>query len=82
MNEPQEHTWHTPSIWGVILSDWYNCGARVTLTLRSGQQFTGTIRDHPAGTHDFVALQYLSSGREVRHDVQLSEIAAITAEAR
>ena len=68
-----------------LLMDWELAGALVTLTLRSGVQLTGLVwRQQP--THPPQVVRLISEhavGRQaVRHDVLLSEVAAITAVAR
>lgn len=65
----------------LILADWRNCRAWVTLTLRSGVQLSGQVGQRQVGT-DTVNLVNRDGGTEVKHDVLLSEVAAITAEAR
>lgn len=77
----------TPSMFPLILTDWYNAGATVTLTVRSGAQFTGVIAKRPSETYDHVALRAEGrydgiSRKEVRHDVVLADVTAITAVAR
>ena len=72
----------------VILTDWADSGALVTVTLRSGASFTGLVRKQqpadPAFPPRVVRLvrEHAIGAREVRHDVLMSEVVAITAVAR
>lgn len=74
----------SPEIIRVILRDWYNGQAKVTLTLRSGQQFSGMVAssnwDNLSKSEGLVTLVQHPTAN-VRHDVDITEIAAITAEA-
>ena len=70
----------------VILMDWADVGAEVTLTLRSGRQLTGRVRkqwpadpDHPPRVVGLVGTHVIGRRRTVRHDVLMSEVVAITA---
>lgn len=68
--------------WGIlVLADWANCDAVVTLTLRSGIQLTGLATRQKPGEFT-VGLVDRRGDHSVRHDVLLSEVAAITARAR
>ena len=69
----------------VILMDWALAGALVTLTLRSGVQLTGLARkQQPTDSPEVVSLvgEHGVGRQAVRHDVLMSEVAAITAVAR
>ena len=69
----------------VIFMDWSNAGALVTLTLRSGVRLTGLARkQQPTDPPEVVSLvsEYVAGRRAVKHDVLMSEVAAITAVAR
>lgn len=63
--------------WGIILADWYNEGAEVTIVLKNGAQFQGKVHGHPARwLENNVTLQEFSN---VQHNIDKREIAAITA---
>jgi hypothetical protein len=72
-----------PATWRVVLSDWYNQSLTVTITLKSGQTFTGKVKGHPAHwLHDMATLEtgYPSLGeRHVVYNIDLNEVAAVTA---
>ena len=72
----------------VILTDWADAGALVTLTLRNGVQLTGLVQkqqpadpQHPSRVVGLVR-EHAIGGLVVRHDALLSEVVAITAVAR
>lgn len=76
----------SPEIIRVILRDWWNCSATVTITLKgSGQQFTGKVGDNTwnviGRSEGIVTLMQRQRGltEEQRHDIDINEIAAITA---
>lgn len=74
-----------PATWRVVLSDWYNAAAMVTITLKSGAQFTGVVDGHPTKwLHDMACLHMRGNSvrAEQRHTVDLTEVAAITAVAQ
>jgi hypothetical protein len=72
----------------LILGDWANGGAKVTITTRGGAQFTGTVRrwrtaDEPGLVRLDAEPAYDGiSRKQVVHDIRLTEIAAITAVAK
>jgi len=73
----------------MILMDWADVGAEVTLTLRSGVQLTGLVRkdrpadpDHPPRVVRLIGGHVMGSRQTVKHDVLMSEVVAITAKAR
>lgn len=73
----------SPEYIRLILRDWYNCNARVTITLRNGRQFTGKL-DH--GTwkeiqkgEGVVTLMQEAVNFNERYDIDINEIVAITA---
>jgi len=72
----------------VILMDWADAGALVTLTLRNGVAFTGLVRKQGPADPLFaprvvrLVSEHAIGSREVRHDVLMSEVVAITAVAR
>jgi len=69
-----------------LLMDWELAGALVTLTLRSGVQLTGLVwrQQPPTDLTEVVRLigEHAVGRQAVRHDVLMSEVAAITAVAR
>ncbi len=68
-----------------ILMDRALAGALVTLTLRSGVQLTGLVRkQQPTDPPEVVSLvsEDVAGRRAFKHDVLLSEVAAITAVSR
>jgi hypothetical protein len=68
-----------PATWRVVLSDWYNCSALVTITLKSGVQMTGKVDQHPTKwLHD---MGTLTERNGTIHNIDLTEVAAITARA-
>lgn len=74
-----------PATWKVVLSDWFNAGARVTITLKSGAQFSGEVDRHPTTwLHDMACLHERGNHArpERRHTVDMTEIAGITAAAQ
>jgi len=84
MNNPSDRDEFGP-LGNVILMDWANANALVTLTLRSGVQLTGRVRKQQVtDPPEVVGLigEHATGRREVRHDVLRSEVAAITAVAR
>lgn len=71
------------SYWRVVLTDWWNCSATVTVTLRSGVQFTGKVDRHPAKMLGD-CLDLVVNVRQInekRHAIDLAEVVAITADA-
>lgn len=73
----------SPEYIRVLLRDWYNCNANVTITLRNGHQFSGKL---DAGTwktiqmgEGMVTLKPPMTNVEIRHDLDINEIVAITA---
>lgn len=76
----------------LVLADWARERAEVTLTLRSGVQLTGQVKrrtdsDPCPEVVELTAAVEVSTptGRrrkEVKHDVRLTEIAAVSAVAR
>lgn len=74
-----------PTTWRVVLTDWYNAEAAVTIVLKSGYKMTGEVDGHPTKwLHDMACLVEKNvHGRTVaRHTVDLTEVAAITAASR
>jgi hypothetical protein len=69
------------SIWPLVLADWFNASARVTITTRAGVQFTGDIERHPSEEtpSGVITLSDRTPRVQSKHTVALSEIAAITA---
>lgn len=69
--------------WALILQDWKNGNATVTVTLRSGTQFTGKVKknetDGPLG--DELQLEEVApwQGKHTLHSIDMDEIVAITA---
>lgn len=73
-----------PTTWRVVLADWFNADATVTITLKSGVQFTGKVDRHPTQwLHDMANLVNVDAhGRALtRHTVDLTEVAGVTAKA-
>lgn len=69
-----------PTTWRLVLCDWFNCGATVTITMKSGATFVGKVDQHPTKwLHDMATL---SNGRNQVHNIDLTEVAAISADAR
>jgi hypothetical protein len=69
-----------PATWRVVLSDWFNCGATVTITLKSGVQLVGKVDRHPTKwLHDMATL---ANGRTQIHNIDLTEVAAISADSQ
>lgn len=81
-----------PSGWAIILSDWKKARAEVTVTLRNGATFTGVVSRLNSGIHDEVQLQShvdrrhegsfgggLTRRHQVLHDIDLTEVVAVTA---
>lgn len=72
----------SPSIIRVILRDWWNCSAQVTITLKNGQQFSGKVDANTwtsIGDNEGIVTLSRRSSNAVRHDIDINEIAAITA---
>ena len=71
-----------PPTWRVVLCDWYNADATVTITTKSGKTFTGKVDRHPTHwLHDMANLVEQTAYGETtaRHSIDLTEVAAITA---
>jgi hypothetical protein len=79
---PEQDFETTPSGWTLVLTDWWNASARVTITLKSGIQFTGDLVKPPRDEANSLGTVTLVDSRprvESKHTVALAEIAAITA---
>jgi len=77
-----EDTRVPPSYWRIILSDWYNAGAWVTITLRSGVQLTGQVDGHPGSWRvEPCAFRLVADNGRKKISGELAEVAAITASA-
>lgn len=63
--------------WSIILTDWYNEDAEVTIVLKNGEKFKGKVYGHPARwLENNVTLKEFHN---VMHNIDKRQIAAITA---
>lgn len=67
-----------PETWRLVLTDWFNGNANVTVTLKSGVQIKGKVDQHPSKW--LYAMGTLIRANEI-HNFDLNEVAAITASA-
>lgn len=75
----------SPTTWRVVLADWFNADAWVTITTKSGKEFSGQVDRHPTQwLHDMANLVSKDSfgNTNARHTIDLTEVAAITAKPR
>jgi hypothetical protein len=79
MSEISDHV--PPTYWALVLRDWMNCQAQVTIHLRGGQTVYGRVTGLPP-SQNCVDLQDYGARRETKHTVSLVDIAAVTAEGR
>lgn len=72
-----------PTYWVLVFVDWYKAGADVTVHLKGGGTVSGRVdRRSDIGKFGQVDLTTTVNHREVKHVVDLTEIAAVSAVAR
>jgi hypothetical protein len=67
--------------WNLVLADWFNCGADVTIVLKNGEKFEGRVASHPTNWLDNTVTLTNQYGN-IHHTIDRREIAAITAVGR